>query len=201
MFRLPVISMSTAWPQFAEMLDDLQKVANVIQRFCRFYFKLGITRHIELLTGAVFIPEFFPLQAYAAFSCIHFHQFRRAGIEYQAGGKNHAYGFFAAVREQYRVRHAFAVKIDVGLFNDAYLVELCSHMIGVKKARMAGMRAGVLKVRRKLLTAFCAGIRCDTHAQRIQLDKAAGVGLVVGAAVFVEGRDIHVEQRICFGVA
>jgi hypothetical protein len=35
--------------------------------------------------------------------------------------------------------------------------------------------------------------RRDPHPQRVELDEAAGVGLVVGAAVFVEGGDVLVE--------
>src|SRR5471032_2969262 len=52
-----------------------------------------------------------------------------------------------------------------------------------------------------LLAALQARVGCDAHAQRVQLDEAAGVGLVVGAAVFVEGGDGHVEQRVGLGIA
>lgn len=34
----------------------------------------------------------------------------------------------------------------------------------------------------------------NTHAQRIELDEACRVGLVVSAAVFFKGRDVGVEQ-------
>src|SRR5574343_522919 len=53
----------------------------------------------------------------------------------------------------------------------------------------------------RLLTAFQAGIGGDAHTQRVQFDEAPGVGLVVGAAVFIEGRNVHVEQRVGFGIA
>src|SRR5471030_2637532 len=49
-----------------------------------------------------------------------------------------------------------------------------------------------------LLAAFFARDGGDAHAQGVQLDEAASVGLVVGAAVFVEGGDVHAEQRIGF---
>ena len=53
----------------------------------------------------------------------------------------------------------------------------------------------------RVTAAFFARDGGDAHAQRIELDEAAGVGLVVGAAVFVEGGDVRVEQRIGLRVA
>src|SRR3989338_1878846 len=38
--------------------------------------------------------------------------------------------------------------------------------------------------------------RRDAHAQGVELDKAAGIRLVVSAAIFFEGGDIGVEQRV-----
>ncbi len=42
------------------------------------------------------------------------------------------------------------------------------------------------------------GIRCNPHTQRIEFDKATGIRLIVGAAIFIKRRDIHVKQRISF---
>src|SRR5688500_52782 len=36
----------------------------------------------------------------------------------------------------------------------------------------------------------------DAHAQGVELDEARRVRLVVSAAVFLEGRDVGVEQRV-----
>ena len=56
--------------------------------------------------------------------------------------------------------------------------------------------AGVGWLRRVSLSELGAALaRGDAHAQRIELDEAASVGLIVGAAVFLEGRDIGIEQR------
>jgi len=52
-----------------------------------------------------------------------------------------------------------------------------------------------------LLAALLACVRRDAHAQCVQLDEAARVGLVVGAAVLVEGGDGLVEQRIRLRIA
>ena len=43
--------------------------------------------------------------------------------------------------------------------------------------------------------------RRDAHSQRVELDEAGGVGLVVGAAVFLEGGDGRVEERVLVGLA
>jgi len=42
------------------------------------------------------------------------------------------------------------------------------------------------------------GIRCNPHTQRIEFDKATGIRLIVGAAIFIKRRDVHVKQRISF---
>ena len=42
------------------------------------------------------------------------------------------------------------------------------------------------------------GIRCNPHTQRIEFDKATGIRLIVGAAIFIKRRDIHVKQGISF---
>lgn len=36
----------------------------------------------------------------------------------------------------------------------------------------------------------------DPHAQRVQFDEAAGIGLVAGAAAVAEGGDFHVEHGV-----
>jgi len=38
------------------------------------------------------------------------------------------------------------------------------------------------------------GIRCNPHTQRIEFDKATGIRLIVGAAIFIKRRDVHVKQ-------
>src|SRR3990167_1967769 len=43
---------------------------------------------------------------------------------------------------------------------------------------------------------FAPFARGDAHAQGVELDKSTGVGLVVRAAIFFEGGDIGVEQRV-----
>jgi hypothetical protein len=42
------------------------------------------------------------------------------------------------------------------------------------------------------------GVRCNPHTQRIEFDKATGIRLIVGAAIFIKRRDVHVKQRISF---
>ncbi|MNG32935.1 hypothetical protein D3C84_1190640 [compost metagenome] len=48
------------------------------------------------------------------------------------------------------------------------------------------------KVSEKLATF----VRRDAHAQGVELDEARCVGLVVGAAIFFESRNVGVEQRL-----
>ena len=38
------------------------------------------------------------------------------------------------------------------------------------------------------------GIRCNPHTQRIEFDKATGIRLIVGSAIFIKRRDVHVKQ-------
>ena len=38
------------------------------------------------------------------------------------------------------------------------------------------------------------GIRCNPHTQRIEFDKATSIRLIVGAAIFIKRRDVHVKQ-------
>jgi hypothetical protein len=67
---------------------------------------------------------------------------------------------------------------------------------GANVSKMAAQRAAIAAgSARDLLAALQARVGGDAHAQRIQLDEAAGVGLVVGAAVFVEGGDVHIKQK------
>src|SRR5207302_2645475 len=44
-------------------------------------------------------------------------------------------------------------------------------------------------------------LRGDAHPQRVQADESGGVGLVVGAAVVLEGRDPRIEERVRLRVA
>lgn len=106
---------------------DLDEMADVIQSFQCFDIEAGIGWYIESLATFISRPSFFTLDADAAFTSVQFHNFCRAGIEYQARRENHAYGFFAAVGKQDGMRNAFAIEIDIGLLDDANLVELCSH--------------------------------------------------------------------------
>src|SRR6266545_710084 len=49
---------------------------------------------------------------------------------------------------------------------------------------------------------FCAADpRRDAHSQRVELDEAGGVGLIVSAAVFLESGDGRVEERVPVGLA
>lgn len=102
-------------------------MANIIQRFNRFDLKTGIARHIETLSRAVGLPRVAACQFHAALAADDFHDFRCAGIEGKRGRQNDAEGFFAATSKQDSVRNAFAIKVDVGFFNDADVVELSGH--------------------------------------------------------------------------
>ena len=48
------------------------------------------------------------------------------------------------------------------------------------------------------LFASGSGVGSNAHAQCIEFDKAACVGLIVCTTVFIKRRNIHVEQRIGF---
>jgi hypothetical protein len=37
-------------------------------------------------------------------------------------------------------------------------------------------------------------VRCNPHTQRIEFDEATGIRLIVGAAVFIKRRNVHVKQ-------
>ena len=46
----------------------------------------------------------------------------------------------------------------------------------------------------KLFATLDLRVRCNSHTQRIELDEATGISLIVGAAIFIKRRDVHVKQ-------
>jgi hypothetical protein len=41
-------------------------------------------------------------------------------------------------------------------------------------------------------------VRCNPHTQCVELDEATCVSLIIGAAIFIKGRNVHIKQRISF---
>jgi len=37
-------------------------------------------------------------------------------------------------------------------------------------------------------------VRCNPHTQCVEFDEATGIRLIVGAAIFIKRRDVHVKQ-------
>src|SRR6266581_4724417 len=63
------------------------------------------------------------------------------------------------------------------------------------------MRKGPAPDERRESSALPPPLRRDAHSQRVELDEAGGVGLIVGAAVFLEGGDGRIEERVLAGLA
>src|SRR2546428_6584866 len=63
------------------------------------------------------------------------------------------------------------------------------------------MRKGPAPDERRESSALPPPLGRDAHSQRVELDEAGGVGLVVSAAVFLEGGDGRVEERVLVGLA
>ena len=51
---------------------------------------------------------------------------------------------------------------------------------------------------KNLFATLDLGICCNPHTQCIEFDEATCISLIVGAAIFIKRRDIHVKQRISF---
>ncbi len=51
---------------------------------------------------------------------------------------------------------------------------------------------------KNLFAALDFRVRCNPHTQCIEFDEATGIRLIVGAAIFIKRRDVHVKQRISF---
>ena len=103
------------------------EVADVIQQLNRLDVETAVARHAEALAGGVFPPLTFPLQAHAAAAGVDFHDFRRAGVEGELRGENHADGFLRAVGKQHGMADALAVEVDIGLLHYCNVVELIFH--------------------------------------------------------------------------
>jgi len=95
-----------------------------------------LTWHTELLARFGALPFGAALEFEFARATHALHDFRRAGIESEGGGKNHAYRFFCAVGQSDVVADAFAVKVDVGLCGDGCVVDFFGgHGSGVLATR------------------------------------------------------------------
>ena len=84
----------------------------------------GIARHVERLAIAVCLPLAFTLELDAAGAANTFHDFRRAGIEGQAGRQDHANRLLGAVGQHNGVADALAVKINIGPLDHRNVVVL-----------------------------------------------------------------------------
>jgi hypothetical protein len=110
-------------------------VTNVIQGFDGVDVKTGICRHAKLLSRSIGSPVAFALDADTAFACIDFHDLCGSGIKDQRRWKNHPDGFFAAIGKNDGMGNAFTIKINIGLLDDADLVELGSHVESLKEEK------------------------------------------------------------------
>src|SRR6266568_4219768 len=63
------------------------------------------------------------------------------------------------------------------------------------------MRKGPAPDETRESSALPPPLRRDAHSQRVELDEAGGVGLIVCAAVFLESGDGGVEERVLVGLA
>jgi len=126
--------------------------------------------------------------------------------------------FFGAIGEHDGMRYAFAVEEDVGFFDDGNVVELIAHVIfpsgSIQRAScrrrpassgfallyerrwipaFAGVRFSGDAVKNKLFAALDLRIGCNSHAQCVEFDEATGISLIVGTAIFIKCRDVHVK--------
>src|SRR5260370_7070319 len=62
------------------------------------------------------------------------------------------------------------------------------------------MRKGPAPDETRESSALPPPLRRDAHSQRVELDEAGGVGLIVCAAVFLESGDARVEARVLVGL-
>ena len=85
---------------------------NVVIRLVAGNLEAGVARYIEGLAIAVGRPFALALQLDAAGTADTFHDFRRTGIEGQAGRQDHADRLLGAVGQHHRVAHALAIKIS-----------------------------------------------------------------------------------------
>ncbi|MFT5533791.1 MAG: hypothetical protein ACI802_002026 [Candidatus Paceibacteria bacterium] len=115
-------------------------MTGVIQRLDGLDIEAGVGCHVETLATFEALPRALAGQFDAAFAGVDFHDFRCAGGEGQCRWKNHAQGFFAAVGKRDRVRHAFAIEVQVGFFADGDVGEVVGHD-GAFKGQMMQMKS------------------------------------------------------------
>src|SRR5574343_1036619 len=87
-------------------------------------FDARITRHIERLAIAIGLPFALALQLDATGTTDTFHDFRCASVEGQARRKDDTPRLLRAISKYHRVADAFAIKINIGLFDHGNIVVL-----------------------------------------------------------------------------
>src|SRR3990167_1471255 len=159
------------------------ETANVVYFILGVYLKAAVLGHLEAGTRSIGLELRLVADFYAAGAGGDFHQFRCADVEGELAARHdYADSLAGAVREKYRVRHALAVEEYVGFFANRDVVEFVRHYYFP-------------------CLFFLVQIGRDAQTQRVELDEARRILLVVGALVVLEGGDGRVEQRVGLRVA
>ena len=102
------------------------------------------------------------------------------------------------------MRDALAIEVQIGFFDDGYVIEL-SHVSvlffateDTEITEFVDLHFSVSSVVSVANGSTIFPFRCDPHAQRIEFDKATGIGLVIGARIVFKRGDGGVKQRIGF---
>src|SRR5574343_2102985 len=112
------------WPGQAPGSCQSAEVADVVIRFVASDFEAGIARHVEGLAFAVGFPLALALELDATGAADAFHDFRRAGVEGQAGRQDHADRLLGAVGQHHGVADTLAIKVNIGILDHGHVVVL-----------------------------------------------------------------------------
>jgi hypothetical protein len=99
------------------------EVAYVVVGLSHANLELGVARDAEFLACAGPDPVAAAVEFVFAKAAHAFHDFRRAGVEGQAGGQDYAHRQLGAIGQGQVMADAFAVKVHVGLGGDGYAVD------------------------------------------------------------------------------
>ena len=99
------------------------EVADVVVGLRHADLEFGVAGDAEFLALAGPDPVAAAVELVFAKAAYAFHDFRRAGVEGQAGRQDHAHRQLGAVGQGQAVAHALAVKVHIGLGGDARAVD------------------------------------------------------------------------------
>jgi len=99
------------------------EMADVVVGLGHADLELGVARNVEFFACAGLDPFVAAVKLVLARATHAFHDFRRAGIEGQSGGQDHAHRQLGAVGQGQAVTDAFTIKVNIGLGFDGDAVD------------------------------------------------------------------------------